>query len=150
MNYSFSFSLTGFLIVLLPMIPNFFYFLLPNAFSTEKIENKHLILDIIEHGSQFFYIALLIFITTNKNLSMQSLYFVGMVVSLVFYYILWILLFSGHKNLIILISMAIFPVIYFILSEIWINNLLSTIPTVIFGVVHVIITYKDFTSSNLN
>ena len=148
MNYSFSFSLTGFLIVLLPMIPNVFYFLLPNAISSEKTENKLFILNIIEHGSQFIYIAILIFITTNKDLSMQSIYFIGMVVCLVVYYILWILLFSGHKNLIILISMAIFPVVYFIFSEIWINNFLAIIPTVIFGIVHVIITCKDFTSSN--
>lgn len=51
MKYSFGFSWRGFLIVLLPMVPNIFYFLFPNAISSGKLENGHLILDVIEHGS---------------------------------------------------------------------------------------------------
>jgi len=148
MNYSFSFSWRGFLIVLLPMIPNIFYFLFPNAISSGKVENNHLILNIIEHGSQLIYIALLIFMITNKYVSIQSVYVIGMAIFLLSYYAFWILLFAGNKNLIILICMAIFPVVYFILAEIWLHNFLAIIPTVIFGIVHVIITYIDFSLSH--
>ncbi len=146
MNYSFGFSWRGFLIVLLPMIPNIFYFLFPNAISSGKLENSHLILNIIEHGSQLIYIALLIFMITNKYTSIQSVYVIGMAIFLLSYYALWILLFAGNKNLIILICMAIFPVVYFILAEIWLHNFPAIIPTTIFGIVHVIITYIDFSS----
>lgn len=146
MNYSFGFSWRGFLIVLLPMIPNIFYFLFPDAISSGKIENSHLILNIIEHGSQLIYIALLIFMVTNKYVSIQSVYIIGMAIFLLSYYALWILLFTGKKNLIILICMAIFPVVYFILAEIWLHNFLAIIPTAIFGIAHVIITYIDFSS----
>ncbi len=148
MNYSFGFSWRGFLIVLLPMIPNIFYFLFPNAISSGKVENSHLILNIIEHGSQLIYIALLIFMITNKYVSIQSIYVIGMAIFLLSYYALWILLFAGNKNLIILICMAIFPVVYFTLAEIWLHNILAIIPTAIFGIVHVIITYIDFSLSH--
>ena len=148
MNYSFGFSWRGFLIVLLPMIPNIFYFLFPDAISSGKIENSHLILNIIEHGSQLIYIALLIFMITNKYVSIQSVYVIGIAIFLLSYYALWILLFAGNKNLIILICMAIFPVVYFILAEIWLHNFLAIIPTVIFGIVHVVITYIDFSLSH--
>lgn len=146
MNYSFGFSWKGFLIVLLPMIPNIFYFMFPNAISSGKMESSHLILDIIEHGSQLIYIALLIFMITNRYVYIQSNYVIGMAIFLLSYYALWILLFAGNKNLIILICMAIFPVVYFILAEIWLYNFPAIVPTAIFGIVHVIITYIDFSS----
>jgi hypothetical protein len=40
--------------------------------------------------------------------------------------------------------MAIFPVIYFILKEMWLANYIAIITTVLFGMVHVIITYMSF------
>jgi hypothetical protein len=144
MRYSFGFSWKGFLIVFLPMIPNIFYFLFPNAISSGKVENSHLILDVIEHGSQIIYITLLIFIITNKHVSLQSVYVIAIAIFLLSYYALWVLLFAGNKNLMILICMAVFPVIYFILAEIWLHNFLAIIPTAIFGIIHVIITYIDF------
>jgi hypothetical protein len=144
MDFSLGFSWKGFLIVLLPMIPNVFYFIFPNAIPSGTIENKHLTLDFIEHGSQFIYIGLLIFMATNKEVSLQSKYLVGMIILLLSYYILWILLFAGNKNLVILICMAVFPVVYFILAEIWIHNYFAIIPTTVFGIVHLIITYVDF------
>jgi hypothetical protein len=148
MKFSFGFQWKGFLIVLLPMIPNIFYFLFPNAISSGKIGNSHLILDIVEHGSQIIYIALLIFMTTNRNVPLQSGYVIAIAIFLLSYYALWILLFEGNKDLIVLICMAVFPVIYFILAEIWLRNFLAIIPTAIFGIVHVIITYIDFYSTH--
>lgn len=148
MHYSLGFSWKGLLIVILPMIPNVFYFLFPNAISSETTVQKHLVLDIIEHGSQVIYIALLIFLITNKNSPIQSGYVMGMVIFLLSYYVLWILLFMGHKDFIVLICMAVFPVVYFILSEIWLHNFPAILPTVIFGIAHLIITHMDFHSTS--
>ena len=148
MKYSFGFSWVGFLIVSLPMLPNFFYFIFPNTFSSVEIEGKHVLLDILEHGSQFIFIALLIFVVTSNNISISSSYVTSMVVILLSYYVLWILLFAGYKNLLILICLAVFPVIYFILAEIWLRHFIAIIPTAFFGIVHIIITYIDFYSSH--
>lgn len=144
MNYSLGFSWKGLLIVLLPMVPNLFYFLFPNVLPSGNTRNNHLILDIMEHGSQAIFIVLLIFITTKKTIYLQSVTIIGMGIFLLSYYILWILLFIGNSNLTILLCMAIFPVMYFILAEIWLHNFLALIPTIIFGIVHIIITLIDF------
>lgn len=144
MSYSFGFSWEGFIIVLLPMIPNIFYFMLPNVISSGKVEKKNFILDVIEHGSQIIYIGLLIFVINNRYASIQSGYVIGMAIFLLLYYVLWGLLFSGKKNIMILLGLVVFPVVYFILGEILIYNFIAIIPTIIFGIVHVIITYTDF------
>jgi len=73
---------------------------------------------------------------------------IGMVIFLLSYYVLWILLFMGRKDFIVLICMAVFPVVYFILSEIWLHNFPAILPTVIFGIAHLIITYMDFHSAH--
>lgn len=144
MSYSFGFSWEGFIIVLLPMIPNIFYFMLQNVISSGKVENKNFILDVIEHGNQLIYIGLLIFVINNRYASIQSGYVIGMAIFLLLYYVFWGLLFSRKKNIIILLGLAVFPVVYFILGEILIYNFIAIIPTIIFGIVHVIITYTDF------
>lgn len=114
MSYSFGFSWQGFIIVLLPMIPNIFYFMFPNVISSGNVEKKNSILDIIEHGSQIIYIGLLIFVINNRAGAIQIGYVIGMAIFLLLYYVLWRLLFSGKKNIMILLSLAIFPVVYFI------------------------------------
>lgn len=144
MNYFFGFSWKGFLVVLLPMIPNFFYFKFPNVISSGSPAKRHLVFDIIEHGSQAIYIALLLILITKQDVPIISPYIAGMGIFLLSYYALWILLFAGRKNLAILICMAVFPVVYFILAEFWLHNFPTMIPTAIFGIVHVIITYRDY------
>lgn len=144
MNYHFGFSLKGFIIFLLPMIPNLFYFLIPASDTTGNSVNSHIILDILEHGSQAVFFFMIIFIIRKQTYENICSYTVGMAIMLLFYYVFWFFCFTGKSNLIILLAMAILPVIYFILAEIWLNNYLAIIPTIIFGIVHVIITYMDF------
>ncbi|MBU5593517.1 hypothetical protein KQI89_17425 [Clostridium sp. MSJ-4] len=141
MNYHFGFSWTGFIIFLLPMIPNVFYFLIPTSGNNV---NRHLILDVLEHGSQAIFIFLLIFVIRKQTSEILCAYTIAMAIILIFYYVLWIFYFIGKVNLLILLGMAVLPVAYFILAEMWLHNYLAIIPTVIFGIVHVIITYMDF------
>ena len=144
MNYYFGFSWKGLIVFLLPMIPNIFYFLFPAPEGAGNIANNHMILDVLEHGSQAIFIFMLIFVISKQTSKIQSPYTVGMAILLLFYFVLWILYFTGKANLIILLGMAILPVVYFILAEIWLYNYLAIIPTVLFGIVHVIITYINY------
>ena len=140
------FSLRGFFIVLLPMIPNFFYFLFPKAVSSGK-PAKHPVLDFIEHGMQAIFIALLIFLTAPE-VPFKNPLMIGIAAFLLAYYVLWILLFAKHRTLLILLCMAVFPVVYFLLAEIWIQNVWAIAPTVIFGVAHAWITDQNYQMEN--
>jgi len=147
MDYYWGFSWKGFLVVLLPMIPNILYFAIPKLISTGGSGESHKVLDLIEHGSQFVYMALLVIVVSKQVIPFTSNYIIGMAIFLIAYYVLWILLFAGYKNILVLLCMAIFPVVYFILAEMWLFNYLAIVPTAIFGIVHTIITYKDFIST---
>ncbi|WP_315122000.1 hypothetical protein [uncultured Clostridium sp.] len=144
MNYHFGFSWNGFIVFLLPMIPNIFYFLMPSSDVSGNNVNSHLILDILEHGSQAIFIFLLIFVIRKQASEILCSYTIGMGIMLIVYYMLWILCFTGKANLVILLGMAVLPVGYFILAEMWLHNYLAIIPKAFFGIVHVIITYMDF------
>ena len=144
MNYYFGFSWKGLIVFLLPMIPNIFYFLIPAFDVSGNNANSHLILDVLEHGSQAIFIFLLIFVIRKQASEMLCPYTMGMAIMLSFYYVLWIFCFTGNANLVILLGMAVLPVVYFVLAEIWLHNYLAVIPTAIFGIMHVIITYMDY------
>ncbi|MEK6264246.1 MAG: hypothetical protein N2B06_05680 [Clostridium sp.] len=138
------FSWKGLVVFLLPMIPNIFYFLIPASDVSGNNVNTHLILDVLEHGSQVIFIILLIFIIKKQTSEILCGYTISMAIMLIFYYVLWIFCFTGKANLLILLGMAVIPVIYFILAEMWLYNYLAIIPTAFFGVMHFIITYMDF------
>ena len=147
-GYSFGFSWKGLLAFLLIMIPNIFYFFLPNSAVSGSADSNHLIGDIIEHVSQAIFIILLMFLVNKRGSPMVSPYTVCMAILLLSYYVLWTFYFTGSKNLVILLGMAVLPVAYFVLAEIWLHNLPAIIPTAIFGFVHIIITYIDFQNSH--
>lgn len=63
------------------------------------------------------------------------------------YFLLWLLYFTVGANFKILMLMAIIPVIYFIIAEVWLHNLLAVavaVVTVVFGITHVTITYLNY------
>lgn len=144
MGYSFGFSWKGLLAFLLVMVPNLFYFLLPNQNPSGSGISDHLILDRVEHASQAIFICLLLFLVKKQNSPMVSPYTICIAIILLSYYALWISYFAGSKSLTVLLGMAVLPVIYFAIAEIWLHNLPAIIPTAVFGITHIMITYMDF------
>ena len=125
------------------MIPNLFYFWLPKTVVHKKNAKRHLALDVVEHGCQGIFILFLIFLVNGNDSPVLSPYTLLFGITLILYFILWVFYFTGRKKLPVLLGLAILPVIYFILAEIWLYNFPAVIPTVIFGFAHVIITYLD-------
>lgn len=138
------FSWKGLAVFLLPMLPNVLFFILKDPNGRTTVTNNHLLLDIIEHGSQGIYAALLIFLVSRKESTILSGYMVFIVLFLLVYFGLWVAYFTIGANFTMLMLMAIIPVIYFIIAEVWLHNLPAVVFTVIFGIAHVIITYIDY------
>lgn len=138
------FSWKGLIIFLLPMLPNLLFFIYKDPNGVPSVANKHIILDIIEHSSQALFIVLLIFFVNKKTTPLFCGYTFLMTILLISYCGLWVTYFTIGANYLMLILMAILPVIYFILAEIWLHNFIAIIPTVVFGIVHIIITYINY------
>lgn len=98
----------------------------------------------IKHGSQGIFAALLVFLVSRKEIPLLSEYMVFISLFLLTYFGLWIAYFTIGANFTILMLMAVIPVIYFILSEIWLHNLPAVVFTAIYGITHVLITYIDY------
>ncbi|NGM85289.1 hypothetical protein G5B47_23070 [Paenibacillus sp. 7124] len=146
MNDFWGFSWEGLVVFVLVMVPNLFYFWLPKSSGAGRAGSHHWMLDVIEHASQAIFVLLLVFWGSRHDSPMLSPYTLGMAVFLFVYYLLWILYFRGFRNLTVLLGMAVAPVAYFILAEIWLHKGPAIVPTVIFGVTHIIITYIDYRS----
>lgn len=142
------FSWKGLVVFLLPMLPNILFFILKNPNGSAAVTNNHIVLNMIEHGSQAIFGALLIFMVSKKASPVICGYTILIAILLLSYYGFWIVYFTKGTNFILLMAMAIFPVIYFILAEIWLHNLIAIVPTMIFGIAHITITYIDFRSSH--
>ena len=138
------FSWKGLAVFLLSMLPNVLYFILKDSNGRSVIVNNHFLLDIIEHVSQVIFAVLLIFLVSRKEAPILFGYMVFISLFLLSYFGLWIVYFTVRVNFIILMLMAIIPVLYFILTEIWLHNLPAVVFTVIFGIAHLLITYIDY------
>ncbi|PXA64015.1 hypothetical protein CVS29_17330 [Arthrobacter psychrochitiniphilus] len=132
------------MVFLLPMLPNLLFLVLQNPNDGSAASSDHLLLDIIEHGSQAIYAALLIFVVSRKGTPTLSGLILCTIFFLLTYYALWIAYFTVGASFTMLMLMAIVPVIYFLMAEIWLHNLPAVVFTAIFGVTHIAITYLDY------
>ena len=132
------------MVFLLPMLPNLLFLVLQNPNDGRAASSDHLLLDIVEHGSQAIYAALFIFVVSRKEASILSGLILGTILFLLAYYGLWIAYFTVGASFTMLMLMAIVPVIYFFIAEIWLHNLPAVVFTAIFGVTHIAITYLDY------
>ncbi|WP_058301097.1 hypothetical protein [Gorillibacterium timonense] len=140
------FSWEGLVVFLLVMVPNLFYFWLPQA-DADLVKAEHngsyRLWTLIEHASQAVMVALLVFLTSRSSSSFLSPYTLGMAVFLLSYYGMWGFYFRGRRNRLLLLGMAVFPVVYFVLAQLWLHNVPALVPTGIFGIAHVWITICD-------
>ena len=151
-NVKLGFSWSGLIVFLLPMIINIVYVILPpkNAPTTQQETNK--ILEIIEQSTRILYMLAIVFLVCKEKVDFTSIWmFVGLMF-LTLYYIVWFRYFLGGRDIELLgkaflfepMPLAVFPVIYFICSAIWLNNYIAVLFMIIFGIAHNIISYKSF------
>lgn len=151
-NVKLGFSCIGLIVFLLPMLINIVYVILPpkNAPTTQQETNK--ILEIIEQSTRILYMLAIVFLVCKEKVDFTSIWmFVGLIF-LALYYIVWFRYFLGGRDIELLgkaflfvpMPLAVFPVIYFIFSAIWLNNYIAVLFMIIFGIAHNIISYKSF------
>ena len=151
-NIKLGFSWIGLIVFLLPMLINIVYVILPpkNAPTTQQETNK--ILEIIEQPTRILYMLAIVFLVCKEKVDFTSIWmFVGLIF-LALYYIVWFRYFLGGRDIELLgkaflfvpMPLAVFPVIYFIFSAIWLNNYIAVLFMIIFGIAHNIISYKSF------
>lgn len=139
LEYAWGFSWRGLIVFLLVMLPNVLYFWLPAPEMKGKSRGPK-VLTYLEHGSQAVFLLFLILLTTPEESPIQSPYVVWMGVLLAMYYLLWGFFFAKRMSLPVWLGLAVFPVAYFMLAELWLHIHIALIPTAIFGIAHLILS----------
>lgn len=146
-NYRFGFSLKGFIGFMLVMIPNIIWMIAPPR-NNPIAENSALypIFNIVVSVSQAIMIAMLIILVSkeSRNEKNKKLYIGVASFCLAGYYVLWIAYYVGVVYPWMVVCMAVFPSMYFIAIELLFKNYIAIIPSVVFGITHIVITCSNY------
>lgn len=142
----------GLIIFLLPMVINIFYVIFPPKQTKEPISLKMPVLEAIEQGTRIAYVMAICILVSNSKVDYTSVSLYISIIFLVLYHIVWIRYYMGGRDVKLLgtkflgvpMPLAVFPVLYFIFASIWLHNYIATGVMVVFGIVHNIISYRNF------
>lgn len=145
-----SFSLRGLIIFLLVLLPNVIFFAFPNATSQDALEDKNAAISFAQNFFQLALLFMLVIVKSSKKNSIRDTKIIIAVVFLFLYYLLWLRYFLGGMDYSIIsgsipvsLAMAVFPAIYFILAELWLENKIGAVVALGFGIAHAVNTYLN-------
>lgn len=132
----------GIIIVAIMLIPNIMYSI-KNKDIRNKYKNK--LVNILEQFGRYGSLILTIFpigINGFENVENMLVYLVVNTVLLLLYLIIWAFYFK-NKSLSKALFLAIIPTIIFLICGITLRHLGLIIFSIIFGISHILITYKN-------
>lgn len=145
-----SFSLRGLIIFLLVLLPNVIFFAFPNSTSQNTVTDQNAVISLLQNLFQIVLIFMLVIVKSTKKNSICDTRLIIAMVFLILYYILWLRYFTGGMDYSIIsssipvsIAMAAFPAIYFILTELWLENKIGAVVALCFGIAHIANTYLN-------
>lgn len=152
LQYKIQFSWIGLIIFALPMLINIVYFVFPPVNAPSEAEASNKIWEMIEQVTRVLYVVAICILVSNEKIDFKSPWFYFGIVFLVLYYIVWIRYFMGGRDVALLgksflfvpMPLAVFPVLYFFFSAIWLHNYIAAIIMVVFGIAHNLVSYASF------
>lgn len=138
------FSPQGLVAFLLVLIPNIVFVATANSSSKQGLEDKNQMVSAVQNVLQMLLIFMLVFVKNQHKKSLKDLRVITGILFLVSYYLLWCrYFFSGmdysviSSSVAVSVAMALFPAIYFILTELWLENPIGAVTGFAFGIAHV-------------
>ena len=144
-KYRISFSWGCFLAFLLVMLPNLFW--MGNPPANDILQNNNppfAFIGVLQSAGQLLMVALLCCLVSRKKLTSHRAFEYIACASLLGYYISWILYYFGNLDGPFLLLLAIFPVLFFLMVCIRVENYPAIIAWSIFSVCHIGITAFNF------
>lgn len=144
-KYRFGFDISGLVIFLIVMIPNFIWFAVPAPNDVLRNESVTPVVDMIGSICQGIFVVLLFIIINKerKKLCLSPL-LISSIVCIVLYFAGWVLYYIGITNPYVILSLTVPPCLAFIFYELDRKNIISLIPTICFMVCHLIYGIENF------
>ena len=147
-KYKIGFSIKGFVAFLCVMIPNIIWAVLPptnDILAGNNADNP--IFDVLLNICRFLIFALLVLLinkTEKENRTSKALLCLS-VFCLLGYFVSWVLYYLGNTNpWLLVLGLAASPSLYFIFIGLWLKNYPVILPSFIFAIIHIAITYANF------
>lgn len=140
------FSPVGLAVVVLQQIPGIIWAIHPPETDPFAQNSGTLLVEILEKTFGIATILLLIVVFARAPLlpGLSRAFLVGTFIILATYYAFYVLYYYGITSLPVLLGMAAFPPLSFLLLALYQGNYPALVTSVVFGVVHVGLTYSNF------
>ena len=144
-KYKIDFDLSGLLLFLIIMIPNFIWFAIPTSNDILRNESITPIIDMIALIFQVIMVmSLSIVINKQCKKPIKKTWFKWIILAIIIYFVGWILYYIDIVNTVIILDLCIAPCLAFILLSIARKNLVALIASIIFMICHVIYGIVNF------
>ena len=143
---AFRFSLVGLVVVVLQQVPGIVWAIHPPQIDPFARNSGTLPIEILEKAFGIATVLLLVVVPATVPIlpRMRPLFLGGTVAVLAAYYLFYVLYYLGFTSLAILLGMAAFPPVCFLLVALYQDNYLALITSLVFGAVHIGLTYANF------
>ena len=144
-KYKLGFDISGLVIFLIIMLPNFIWFAVPAPNDILRQESITPIVDSIGSVCQIIFVASLCIVINKERSNIKiSQLLISSMVCIALYLLGWVLYYNGIVNAIVIICLTLPPCIAFVLFELDRKNIIAFIPTVCFTICHLIYGTVNF------
>ena len=144
-KYKFGFDVSGLILFLLVMLPNFIWFAVPAPNDVLRTESATPIIDAIASVCQVMTVACLCFVINKERGKLRfSPLVIATMVCVIVYYIGWLLYYTGIVNVWVILLLTIPPCLAFILFAADRKNLPAVVFATAFAVCHLIFAIMNF------
>ena len=144
-QYKLGFDISGLVIFLIIMLPNFIWFAVPAPNDILRQESMTPIVDIIGSVCQIIFVASLCIVINKERDSIRiSPLLISSAFCIGLYFLGWVLYYNGIVNPMVIICLTLPPCIAFIFFALDRKNIIAFIPAVCFTICHLIYGTVNF------
>lgn len=144
-KYKIGFDFGGLLLFLVIMLPNFIWMAIPAPNDILRVSSITPIIDTIGSIFQVIFILLMCILIRKDRAKIKfSKIIIGMIISVICYFIGWIFYYCGFTNSLIIVLLTIPPCLAFLLYTIDRKNVLALISVMIFTICHIIYGFVNY------
>ncbi|MGN0676296.1 MAG: hypothetical protein ACI4K5_00960 [Ruminococcus sp.] len=144
-KYRFSFDISGLVIFLIVMIPNFIWFVVPAPNDILRNESITTTVDTIGSIFQAIFIgSLCIIINKERNKLHFSPLIIFSIICIAIYFVGWILYYNSITNALVIISLTLPPCLAFIFFALDRKNIIAVVFDTCFTICHLIYGVVNF------
>ncbi len=144
-KYKFGFDVSGLILFLLVMLPNFIWFAVPAPYDVLRAESVTPVVDIVASVCQVLTVVCLCFVIHKERGKLRfSPLVIATMVCVIVYYIGWLLYYTGIVNVWVILLLTILPCLAFILFAADRKNLPAVVFATAFAVCHLIFAVVNY------